>query len=181
MTDPIASIDQLETALGRELSGVEESRADLYLRIASDVVRSVTGHRYSTETHTWQGFTSGAKARLLPLPVASVTSVVDSSGAAVTYTLRGDTVYVDTDAELVVTFTAGHSTAPDLEVGIVCQMAIRALSVDPGQVGYTSETIDGYNYGIGSAAAAAAAGMLPGERAALKEARFAPSVPIRML
>lgn len=159
MPYPIASLDDLETSLGRTLDASEQQRAQALLEAASDAVAAITGRRYQSETRTWTGRPRDRRIQPRPRPVVEV---LDVEGAS-SWSLDGQSVWVDTDGLVTVTYRTGYDESPALERSVVCQMVMRSLAVDPASTGYSQEAIDGYSYQIGSAAASGAVGMLRAE------------------
>lgn len=82
---------------------------------------------------------------------------------------------------LDVTYTHGIDPVPDEIVALVCQVAARALGVEPDQSGVSQETISGYSYTLGSAAAAGGLGLLPAEKEVLADYMAPNARPIQLL
>jgi hypothetical protein len=71
-----------------------------------------------------------------------------------------------------VTYTAGYDDVPADVVAVVVQIALRAFGVNAEQTGLQSESIAGYSYSVGSAAASGGLGMLQAEREVLDRYRI---------
>lgn len=183
----LASTDDFEARLGSTIA--DEDRAQALLDDASAAVQAYTGQAIEETTYT--AFRIQARngvARLPQRPVTAVSAVVNVDGDTLDFTwdagqvvnlgglgfplnsfevepFRNRRPYVD------VTYTAGYATIPGDIVAVVCQAAIRAYGVDPQQAGLTSESIAGYSYSVGSAAASGAVGLLPAEKEILDRYR----------
>jgi hypothetical protein len=179
--DPLATTADLEDRLGRSLTPAEAARADTLLVDASASVRTFTHQQLSQDTSTVRLRVRRGKVRLPQRPVTAVTTVADVNGNQMTFTWVGDeTVVVQTNldpfsfepwrngiAVVDVTYTHGYAMLPDTIIGVVCSVVLRALGRRPEDSGITSETVAGYSYTLGSAAAAGGFGLLPDERDAL--------------
>lgn len=188
----LATVTDLETRLGRTLTGADLARAEALLDDVSAAVRGYTGQQFSTATSTVRLKSRGGKVRLPQRPVTAVTAVVDTDGVAVEHDWwQFDTIELDTswnrfDRELVsrdyvdVTYEHGYATVPDEIVAVVCQIAARAYGRPADETAYTSENVAGYGYSIGGASSMGAFGLLAGERDVLDRYRRLGS-PARML
>lgn len=186
----LANVDDLETRLGRTLTAAEGPRAEALLEDASAAVRGYTGQQITrpdpadddTRTATARLKVVGGTVRLPQRPVNDVTSVKDTNGNDVLFTwYAGDVVQVASNvpdtwawvpwlngiAYVDVTYAPGYEEVPGDIVAVVCQVAARALGQPPDDSGKTSETIAGYSYTVGTAAASGAVGLLPDEKAVL--------------
>lgn len=182
----LATTDDLADRLGRSFSADEAAQAALLLDDASAAVRGHTGQQFTEDTTTERLRVRNGRVRLAQLPVTDVDGVTDIDGNDVAFTWDGGErldvsssvpdnwaweprksglAYVD------VTYTHGYATIPDVIVAVVCQMAGRALGRPADETGVTQESIAGYSYTVGAAAAAGAVGMLADERAVLDRYR----------
>lgn len=115
------------------------------------------------------------------VPVVDVTAIEDADGNDVEFIWeQGDTFVIVAggrinrfDYELVigvppprltVTYTHGYDPVPDEIIGLVCQIAGRALGTPATSAGVTQESLGAYSYSIGSVAAAGPLGLLDSER-----------------
>lgn len=176
----LATIEQLQARIGKTLSGADIARATALLDDASAAFRRAAGGQQITQaTTTDRVRVVRGKVRLPQAPVTDVTAVTDENGNALLYRWHGgDTIDVSSNViddfawvpwsnpipVAVVTYTHGYATVPDDVVAVVCQMAARAFGSNPETAGIQQESIGGYSYSIGAAAAAGAVGMLPAER-----------------
>lgn len=183
MTVALASLPELEDHLGRELSDTELAQADALLVRASARVITYTGQQFLAATSTAQVKVRNQIARLPQRPVTAVSAVVDLDGNAPTFTwlnddrvrlgnrFANDTFEVDRWAnrilEVRITYDHGYDEAPDDVKAVVCQMVGRALGRPADAAAVTQESIAGYSYSVGGAAAAGAVGMMADEKAAL--------------
>lgn len=179
----LATVEQFTALLGRPLSADEESQVGALLDGASARVRTYTGQDFTQATTTSQVKVRNRIARLPQRPVTAVASVVDLNGNAVVYTwLNDDRIQIghrfqhDTFAfepwhdplgEVRVSYTHGYTDIPDDIVAVVCQVAARAFGRPADTTGLQQESIAGYSYSVGAAAAAGTVGLMLDEKAAL--------------
>lgn len=163
----LATVEDLEARLGRELTGAEADRAEVLLDDASALVRG----------YTRQEFTAATTAEVLPvvadrvvLPqrpvtaVASVKALVDQGDGTHTkiripFSWDGldqvtwDLTVVINAPEILreqptssveVTYTHGYPQAPADIVATVCVLAARQLTA-PATAGLRSVTVGGYS------------------------------------
>lgn len=178
--EPLATVSDLAKRLGRDLSASDEERADLLLQDASAAVRNYTGQQFTLGQTTITAFPRNGRIRLGQRPIVSIDDVVDADANPLSHQLVGkDSVQVGVTIDewqrngsyrgaVTVTYTHGYEDGPpDTIVGIVCQIAGRALGRPADSAGLTGESIEGYSYTVGTAAASGAFGMLPDERRTL--------------
>lgn len=183
----LATIAQVEARLARDLTGADETRMQALLDDASAAVRGYTGQEFTSSSTTLRLKARTGVLRLPQRPVTAVASVEDTDGNALSYEWMGDDriylwslsplnaweinisrtrlLYVD------ITYTHGYAAVPDDIVAVVCQMASRAYGISPTDSGRQSESIQGYSYSVGGAAASGGVGMLNDERAVLDRYR----------
>lgn len=185
--DPLADVDDLEARLGRELSAEETAKAEQLLVDASASVRGYTGQQFTLVTNDEVRLRPrNGYVRLPQRPVNAVDSVEDIDDNEVLYVWEGlDRVRVspnvpDTFAwepwgtgipAVDVVYDHGYAEIPDDIVAVVCSVVLRAMGTDPLSTGVQQESIAGYSYSVGSAAAAGGLGLLPGERETLDRYR----------
>lgn len=173
----LATLDDLEDRLG---STPDATRGQAILDDVSAVVRAYTGQQFTSEETTDRLRVRNGGVKLPQRPVTAVESIANMDGGAVEFTwYSGDFVALAawdairafevqpfrTQATWVdVTYTHGYATVPEDIVAVVCQMAGRAYGRTPDTTGVTQESIAGYSYSVGSAAASGPMGMLPNER-----------------
>lgn len=178
----LATTDDLEARLGRDLTTAEAARAAGVLADVSASIRSYCGQLFDEAESTQRLRVRRGRVRLPQRPVTEVESVVDKAAVAVPFTWDGldvvligamvaDTWAVEpwrTGLSVVdVTYTHGYATIPADLVGVACSVALRALGQSPTMGGITTESIEGYSYSLGPAGAAGSFGLLNDERAAL--------------
>lgn len=174
----LATNADVEAALGRALTPTETNRVAQLLASASARFRAEARQQITPATSTvrLRAMSSASPlhgqawwscwVRLPQRPVVAVTAVVDMDGSAVDFEhLADDLVGVRACGRVDVTYDHGYAEIPAAVVGVVAQMAARALGTPPDQSGITQESIVGYSYQLGGAAAAGAFGMLPDELA----------------
>lgn len=183
----LASLDDLEVRLNRNLTPDQQGLAAQFLSDASAAVRLYTGQTFTqvVDDVVRLKFRNG-KVRLPQRPVTAVTAVTatawDGSETPVLWRwwdgLQDVTVFPNvpnffafepfrTDVtNVTVTYTHGYEAdeLPPALVGIVVQVVGRALGTDVIQTGITQESIGGYSYSLGAAAAAGGFGLLPAEK-----------------
>lgn len=182
----LATSVNLMDRLGRDLTATEEARVLALLTDASATARKVSGQQFDLATTTARLTPRNGVVRLPQRPVLAVTAVTDTNANDVTFTWLGDdrvniatqvfdswsmVPYRNGITAVDVTYEHGYETVPDDIVAVVCQIVARALGRAPDSSGLTSETIEGYSYSLGSAAAAGPLGLLPDERLILESYR----------
>lgn len=170
----LASVDDLESRLGRQLDPPEAQRAAALLDDASAAVRAYTGQQISAAETTQRLRVVNGEIRLPQRPVDEVTAIDDADGNPVAFSWWfGDrALLIGPYPEWVdVTYTHGYVEVPAEIVGLVCNQVARSLGNAPDQTGYTQEQIGQYSYTIGPAAAAGPFGLLNDERAVLDRYR----------
>lgn len=186
MADPLATVEDVEVRIGRPITSIDErQRIEALLRDASAAVRLYTGRQFSTGSVTDRLRVWNDGAVHLPREVTAVTAVASIDGLSVGHTWDGmERVYVGLpdqfDVEPLVlpnsgvvdvTYTIGTSTVPDAIVAVVAQIAARAFGTPADGSGRQQESIAGYSYSVGTAAASGGVGMLAGEKAVLDRYR----------
>lgn len=200
--EPLASMDDLQNRLGRDLSDEEIGRAPYLLIDASSKIRSYT-HQQITQSETTDRVritTRDGLIRLPQYPVVSVATVISvETQVVIPYYWDGLKLWgwgrfpssnIETPLYnrsrrhgivVDVTYTHGYAPVPDEVIGVTCQVASRALGSQPDQAGVTQETYAGYSYTLGTAAASGGFGLLAAETEVLGD-YMAPAVgPISML
>ena len=126
--DAFANVDQLSTKLNRTFSDTEKTWMTELLEDASTYLREdVIGQQiYPQSTSTFTAWPDGGRIDLPQHPVASVDSVTHE-GHAIAWHRRDDTIYVDTDEAVEVTFTYGFATPPEGLVRWTCVLVSQAL------------------------------------------------------
>lgn len=183
----LATQDDVEAILGRALTTDESNRIDALLDAASARFRAAAGGRqFTPATSTLTARVIDGRVSLPQRPVVSVDSVTTvapdgTAGVAIgTWLFDGiSTVHLgawrtlqinlpeldDSDDTVVVTYTHGDATVPDDVRWAVTSMVTRTLTQQSAAAGVVSETIGGYSYRVGDAAAAGALGMNADEQA----------------
>lgn len=185
--DALATVDDLEATLGRELTDDESARADRLLISASNRARRAAGGQQFTavkadvvrrrvlQRHVW----------LPQRPVNNVTAVQLPDGTDLTFAWAGlsevqvwlllPTTFVEAPwpprERDVVDITYDHGYDPDYGYAeipeevrdVVVNAVLRALGVDPTDGSLTGETVEGYGYTQGVIGAAGPLGLLPDE------------------
>lgn len=189
----LATLQDLQNRIGRDLT-VEETRlASTLLRDASAAVRLYTGQTFTRvvdDAHPIRVRNGRVKLPQRPaISVASVTATaLDQTLAPIIFWWDGlQTIILNPNVPnwfawepfrhdvytVIVTYTHGYADGelPPALVGLVTQITGRALGTELIQSGITTESIAGYSYGLGAAAAAGGFGLLPAEKDALDHFR----------
>lgn len=179
---PLVTAPDLEERLGRGLTDTEMNRFAALIRDASASVRNYMRQDITQATSTVRLRVRGTKVRLPQRPVTAVTSVTNVNGGPIMFSSwEGfDTITISSNlldtyawepfrygiAAVDVNYTHGWAVGaiPDDIVGVVCSIVTRALGREPADAGLVSESIAGYSYQLGSAAAAGGFGMLQAEK-----------------
>lgn len=183
----LATENDLEARLGRNLTSTEQTQAAAWLADASALIRSYTKQQFAADTADEIVLRPvGTVLRLPQRPVTDVTSVVAlaaSGGIEVTlpigtWTFDGiDQVDISPAGfswminlpeawddfggpdTYRVTYDHGYSAIPDDVIAVCCGMVLRLLT-SPSQIeGLTSERIGEYSYQLGQFPGGAAAGV----------------------
>lgn len=171
--DPLATTADLAARLGRALTAEETTRATPLLRDASAVARREAGRPFTAAAgDTARVRVRGLKLRLPKVPVTAVDTIADVDGNPLDFTYdAGDVVTLSAiplRGWVDVTYDHGYAEIPDDVVGAVCSAVLRTLGVSPMETGYQSETVEGYAYTVGAAAASGAVGFLDAELAVFR-------------
>lgn len=178
-------MSDIEDRLGRAVTDEDERlRIEKLLDDASAAIRQYTGRQWETGAVT-RSFRPRSEYVTIP-HLGSVTTVVDPvTGVDLPYQWDGkDRLYlwpstfrdgferdfVGVPGVVTVTYQA-VDPVPATVVAVCCQMAARAFGVAPEDSGRQQESIAGYSYSVGIAAASGAVGMLQGERELLDQFR----------
>lgn len=131
MVTQLALIDDVEDALGRDLTPEEMRRVDAILDKASEEFRRRAGQQFTGGTSTVRRKVNGGWVYLQQYPVESVSEVVDLDGNSVDFKVDGQWVHVDLPSDRFVRVTYDHGTndPPDLVRLAVAEIAKRTLTV----------------------------------------------------
>lgn len=164
--------------LGRALTAEESARISALLADVSGSVQLFTGQKFVRDDYTMRTRIKRGVVRLPQRPVHSVASVADIDGNAIDHEWDGlDRVKVTkrstTTAGLLlevvdITYNAGPDAVPQPIVGVICNIATRALGLDPTEGGVSQESLDGYAYTIGSVGGSGAYGVQRDEMRTLR-------------
>jgi len=181
---PLATVDDIEARLGRELTTAEDIRVGALLDDVSAAVRSYTGQSFTSEETTVRLAPRNGTVTLPQRPVTAVDSVKTVDGDDLVFTWwSGTKVKVGVNAlnwfevngsptqPVDITYTHGYDDVPADIVAVVCQIVGRAMTKPADESGYTQESIAGYSYSLGAASAAGPLGMLADEKAVLDRYR----------
>lgn len=170
-----------------ELTTDDSLRLIYVIEHVSAAIRNYTGQEFTEATTTERLRVQRGVVTLPQRPVSAVSAVTDIDGNAVPYQWDGlDKLrYVGTGlanrwdiegylvpVEVVdVTYAHGYAAVPADVEGVAAQMVLRAYGLNQNNAATQQETIAGYSYTMGGAAANGAFGMLAGERAVLDKYR----------
>lgn len=129
----LASQEDVEASMGRDLTSAEEGRVGAILDKLSELFRRESGQTFTAGTSTVRLKVNGGRVYLPQRPVDTVSSVVDDDGDAVEYTRHDQwlTVPLVSHEFVTVTYTHGAETAPDVVRLAVADAARQVLSIDP--------------------------------------------------
>lgn len=190
----LATVEDLATYLQRDFSAAGTATASLVLDLVSAAIRSYTGQSITTATTTARLKVRGGRVRLPQGPVTAVTAVENTTGTTLLHTwdhgpqiwlssclpIANGPTYAGRAPQYVdVTYTHGYASVPDDIKAITLQVAGRAFGATADTTGVQSESIGGYSYSMGAAAAQGAVGFLLGERQVLDRHKL-PAGPILM-
>lgn len=196
MLPDLAQLVDIEDRIGRNLNVTEQRIASTVLHDASTSVRLYTGQQFTQPVDSDGNpvpsvvklKVRNGKVRLSQRPVISVDAATatafDQTEQPIFFWWDGiQTVILQPNVPnffawepfrvdvntVTMTYHHGYPTdeLPPALVGIVAQIVGRALGKSLIDTGLTQETIEGYSYNLGSAAAAAGFGLLPAEKDAL--------------
>ena len=182
----LATLEDVEERLNRTFDANEAMQVTHLLNDVSAAVRSYIGQSVNSAAQTSRLRVRNGAVRLPRSNVTAVAAVEDVDGNSIDFTWDAGQVvtlgrsFVDgwsTEPTrsaytwVDVTYTAGWSTVPADLVAVVCQMVGRAFGRPADATGLTSESIAGYSYSVGGAAAAGPLGMLADEKAVLDRYR----------
>lgn len=161
----LADADQLQAVMRRQMTEEDVQRATILLDIASDMVRTYSGVRFTQETTTARVKVRNGRARLPQAPVTAVTSVKDMSAVTVSHEwyagqiidcnptlLNGFEINLRRNAPQYVdiVYTHGYETIPSDVAGMVCDMVAEALDAPPEETGTQHETLGPWSITNGS-------------------------------
>lgn len=176
MADLFTSEDVVER-LGRSLTDTEVRRIDSLITDASASIRNYTRQHISEVINdVVQLKVRNGRIRLPQRPVTAV----DIGGGlpGLFQWLGDDRLFIGSNIPdtfgwepwrygiraITITYTHGYNPVPDDIIGVGCSIVLRAIGTTPEDGGLQSESIAGYSYNRGVAAAAGAFGMLQSER-----------------
>lgn len=143
-TLPLATVSDLEAALGRDLNETEKRRAEFVLDKLSAAFRDRARQNFTVEQYTHRLKVDGG-GRLFPTrtPLLAVHSVTTDDGTPVAWQLRHGFLQVDMPASdfLVVTYSAGLAEVPATVRLQLADSARRILTIpDAAAQGATQST-----------------------------------------
>ena len=192
----LATTEDLQSRLGRDLTDAEQARAEALLGDASAMIRAYTGQTFDKVTGDVATLrVQSGTVRLPQRPVTAVTSVVAIGGAGMpdvavidyvfdgidqirigegTFIINLPAIWWDDDGypgTFRVTYDHGYDAVPADVVAIACGMTLRTLTAPTAQGGVTSETIGSYSYRLEAADTGLAVSMSKDDRTALARYR----------
>ena len=172
----LATVEDLEARLGRDLTDAEQDRAQALLDDASAMIRAYTGQTFEQVTDDVVVLrVQGGIVRLPQRPVTAVTSVIAIGGAGApdvtvidwvwdgidqirigegSFIINLPEIWWDDDGypgTFRITYNHGDETVPADVIAVVCGMVLRALTAPTTMGGVTGETIGSYSYRLASA------------------------------
>src|SRR5690606_16716463 len=120
----LASAEDVEAVLGRDLTTEEAVRVEPVLDKASELFRRASGQGFTAGTSTVRLKVNGGQVYLTQRPVVSVESVTDDDGTEVGFDLFGQWLTVDRVSHQFVRVAYSHGGAvPDLVRLTVAEVA----------------------------------------------------------
>jgi hypothetical protein len=133
-----ATYQNLATRMKRTFTTEEQAWVTSLLEDAADLMRGVMRNRvYPSTTSTYIAYPVGGRVAL-PQSFIRTVDAVARDGVAVTFTRYQDTVLVDSDEAVDITFTYGLATAPGDLLGINCAMVSGAMLTVEAGLGLTA-------------------------------------------
>lgn len=132
----LASKEDVEAALGRDLTSEEDARVGAILDKLSELFRRESGQQFTPGTSTVRLKVNGGRVYLPQRPVTEVTSVKDDAGADVAHDRHDQWLTVPMVSHEFVTVTYSHGgTVPDVVRTSVADAARQVLMIAPAAVG----------------------------------------------
>tara|TARA_R110002051_G_scaffold1853_1_gene10149 strand:- start:13570 stop:14145 length:576 start_codon:yes stop_codon:yes gene_type:complete len=127
----LASENDVEAALGRDLTTEETARIGAILDKASEQFRRVSGQQFTPGSSTVRLKVNGGRVRLPQRPVTAVTSVTDDAGNAVAYTQFKSvlTTSLRSDQFVIVSYTHGATEVPAEVRLCIAELGKRVLEI----------------------------------------------------
>lgn len=129
----LASVEDVKSELGRDLTSDEAARIGSILDKASELFRRRSGQHFTPGESTVRLKVNGGRVYLPQRPVVEVTSVTDDDGSAIEYELDGQ--WIDTclgsHRFVRVTYSHGSEEPPDLVRLRIAEIGAKVLNIDP--------------------------------------------------
>ena len=133
--DQLASKEDVEAVLGRDLTTDEQSRVDAVLDKASELFRAESGQQFTAGSSEVRVKVNGGRVYLRQHPVTQVESVTDDEGNEVEYSRFGQWLTVPKRSHEFVIVKYDHGgEVPDLVRLTIADVARQVLSIDPNAV-----------------------------------------------
>ncbi|MGP5162568.1 hypothetical protein [Arthrobacter rhombi] len=128
----LATTQDVEAALGRDLAATEIVRVETILDKASELFRYQSGQLFTPGTTTARLKVNGGRVFLKQRPVTAVATVVDDDGNDVAYVRTGSWLNTSRLSHEFLTVTYEHGgEVPDLVRLTVADIARKVVSIDP--------------------------------------------------
>jgi hypothetical protein len=177
----LITISDIEIRAGRTFTATETGRIAALIQDASAAIRLYCGRPFGVATATVRRVSHNGTIELRRRDITAVTAVTTTDAVTVDHEWDGlHTITVSnpwrfdyeyptgqTGTVVDITYTHGTATIPDVVTAVACQVVARAFGIPADQTGMQQESIGGYSYTTGSAAAAGPVGLLPAEMRAL--------------
>ena len=140
----LATIADVESRLGRELTAGEESQATAWLDDASAMFVQRAVQKFEESNSVVRLFPRDGIVRLVQRPVITVNSVTDIDGTEIDYTYDGhQSIYeLGTYSPVIVDYDHGSATIPQDVVAVVAGMVVRTLLIpDDAAAGVQQQTV----------------------------------------
>jgi hypothetical protein len=127
----LATIEDVEARLGRELTEGEAAQAEAWLVDASAIFVQRAIQKFEVSESTVRLFPRDGVVRLVQRPVIEIISVTDIDGVEIEYTFDGhQSLYeLGSYSPVIVNYEHGSETIPADVVAVVAGMVVRTLNI----------------------------------------------------
>jgi hypothetical protein len=130
---PLAGVDDVRAAIGRDLTSDEEGRCESVLAKASELFRLRAKQQFTPGRSDVRLRVTGGVVYLPERPVTEVHSVKDDDGHAVSYRRRKSMLTMSPRCPdfVIVDYSHGAAEVPELVRRTIAEIAVKVLNVDP--------------------------------------------------
>lgn len=141
--DLLASTEDVQAALGRDLTPEELTKADAVLTKSSALFRLYSGQHFTPSTSDVWLTVHGGRVHLPQHPVTRVHSVLNADGFPVAHALTGSTLLVQdvTAGQIRVAYSHGSADVPTLVRSTIADIVQKVLTIpEAAQAGVQQKT-----------------------------------------